>query len=136
MRAALVQSVISAGQVTARIVVPAGTYVLTRPAGPAPDERNGDLDIAGPSNPNLRIEVAGAGAATTIIDAYEIDRVLKSAAHRTVSVSDLTLRNGFRPPSGLHGRGYREPRLAHAHALRGRSNVATATAGGIASLGR
>jgi hypothetical protein len=70
------------------IYLPAGTYILT---GEGKEENNyrGDLDI---SNDD-RITIIGEGAATTIIDGNQDDRILHIHSG-TVSISGVTFRNG------------------------------------------
>lgn len=99
LRAAIMQAnVITAPAIT--IIVPAGTYTLTRPAASGNGAENGDLNLTAPTSGNPVISLIGQGAATTIINANQIDRVLAISATRTVEISGLTLRNGFRMDPG------------------------------------
>jgi hypothetical protein len=70
------------------IVSPAGTYSLTIAPSAAFTETVGSLDFA------ARFWLIGAGAATTIIDAGGIDRVLCVRGGAVVGVSGVTLQNG------------------------------------------
>lgn len=73
------------------ITLPDGTYTLSLTGTNEGVAAQGDLDI----NDNLTI--TGASAATTIIDANNIDRVIQvgtGAAGTTVSISNVTIKNG------------------------------------------
>ncbi|MEO8958175.1 MAG: choice-of-anchor Q domain-containing protein [Rudaea sp.] len=80
----------------ATISIPAGIYRLTRSATivgcAGDDETCGDLNLTAGSPV---ITITGAGAATTIIDANQIDRVLNIDSGRSVSISGVTMRNGY-----------------------------------------
>ena len=52
------------------IVLPAGTYTLTRGVTNPDDHSNGDLDVTGIHD----VRVFGAGASKTIVDANHVDR--------------------------------------------------------------
>jgi hypothetical protein len=72
------------------VVVPAGMYVLTVPGD---GTANGSLDV------RSSVELRGAGAAATIIDANGLDRVVTvngggSALDRVFTASGLTFRGG------------------------------------------
>jgi hypothetical protein len=96
LRAAVMQANVMPTDST--IVLPAGTYFLTRlPTGPDKAD-NGDLNLETPVNGDPVITIAGAGAALTIIDANQYDRVVRVHEHRTAYVSGVTLRNGFVVP--------------------------------------
>lgn len=93
LRAAVMQANMMPGDST--IVLPAGTYSLTRlPVSPFGAD-NGDLNLTSPSGGNPTITLSGAGAATTIIDANFLDRVLRVHENRTANISGVTLRNGL-----------------------------------------
>lgn len=94
LRAAVMQAnqVVGAG---ATIVLPVGTFVLTRDSGVGNDDSYGDLDLNTPISGNPTITIRGAGATASIIDANQIDRVLEVKASRTALISDLTIRGGF-----------------------------------------
>jgi methionine-rich copper-binding protein CopC len=78
------------------INVAAGTYTLS---GARLDNANasGDLDLtkAGGS-----LTIQGAGAGSTFIDANDVDRVLHITGATTVTLADLTLRNGATDDDG------------------------------------
>ena len=96
LRAAIMQANHLSGPGMTTIIVPAGTYTLTRPKSGANGEDNGDLNLTAPLNPDQSIVINGAGAASTIIDANQIDGVMSIAANRTASISGLTIRHGYR----------------------------------------
>jgi hypothetical protein len=104
LRAAVMQANTISGQGT-QINLPAGTYTLTRPATAANGPDTGDLNLTTPANGNPVITISGAGAATTIIDANGLDRVLAIAAGRTATFSGLTVRNGFHHNPGGRAEG-------------------------------
>jgi CSLREA domain-containing protein len=77
-----------AGSGADTITLPTGTYILSL-AGPDEDlNLSGDLDISAPLTLN------GHAAADTIIDANHLDRVLQVLSGATVTLANLTLRNG------------------------------------------
>ena len=94
LRAAIMEANRSSG-VGATIVLPAGTYTMTIPATPTDGEDNGDLNLTAPASGNPVIRLIGAGAATTIVDANQMDRVLSVGVARTGTISGVKLRNGF-----------------------------------------
>ncbi len=64
-------------------------------------EYNGDLNLFTPAGYTPGpVQIIGDGAAVTIIDANGIDRILSIEGGRTVSISGVTLRNGFTSSSG------------------------------------
>ncbi|MDH3553881.1 MAG: CSLREA domain-containing protein, partial [Gammaproteobacteria bacterium] len=69
------------------ISVPAGNYLLTR-IGNDDTAINGDLDITD------TLTLNGAGAGSTIIDGNSIDRVFHVLVGTTVTISDVTIRDG------------------------------------------
>jgi CSLREA domain-containing protein len=75
------------------IILPAGTYLLTL-TGPAEDAgASGDLDV------HDSLTITGAGAASTIIDADGIARVIEAGVNspspmRTLTISGVTIRGG------------------------------------------
>jgi hypothetical protein len=94
LRAAIMQANTISGQGT-EIVLPAGTYTLTRPATGANGPDSGDLNLTTPANGNPAIALIGAGAATTIIDANGLDRVFYVDVDRQASLTGITIRNGY-----------------------------------------
>ena len=77
--------------VRARSRCPAGTYTLTiEPTGTAFDPTQGDLDIIN----DAKVTIKGAGQASTIVDANEIDRAFTVDDGAGLSLSDLTIANG------------------------------------------
>jgi len=91
LRAAVMEADVASSTAGATIILPAGIYSLTIPAAVPDGPENGDLNlIAG----NPMISIVGAGAASTIIDANQNDRVLSVQKGRTASLSGVTLRGG------------------------------------------
>jgi hypothetical protein len=101
LRAAIMQANFTAG---ATIIVPAGTYKLTR-SGYDDNALVGDLDITDD------VTIQGAGSGVTIIDgngSVTHDRVFKIlSTAQNVTLSGLTIRNGesLSRPSGTVGGG-------------------------------
>ena len=75
------------------IVVPAGTYTLTRAGINEEFGLTGDLDINFTSK-LASLTLSGAGAGTTIIDGGNLDRVFDIHSSPTVSISGLTIQGG------------------------------------------
>ena len=98
LRAAIMEANSLSGDDT--INLPAGVYVLSITGPGENGSATGDLDIA--SNINL----VGDAAATTVIDANEIDRVLDILENATVSISGVTFTDGRAPGPGEPGNGY------------------------------
>ena len=71
------------------ISLPAGTYNLTLDAPSEDANASGDLDIITRS-----VTIRGAGAATTIIDGNEIDRVLDVLDEGMLLLEDVTVTKG------------------------------------------
>jgi hypothetical protein len=94
LRAAVMEANLTSG-LGVTIIVPVGIYTLTIPIAGADDASSGDLNLATPASGSPFINLTGAGAAATIIDGNQLDRVLSVAADRTATVSGLTLRGGF-----------------------------------------
>jgi CSLREA domain-containing protein len=77
------------------ILLPAGTYTLTRPpTGAYEDDATGDLDVT-----EGNVTVIGGVRGATVIDANELDRVFNVGWHGQLAMSDLVLRRG-RPQFG------------------------------------
>jgi len=71
------------------INIPAGTYTLSISGVNEDLATQGDLDI------RESVIITGAGMDTTIIDGGAIDRVFQIMAGATVSISNLTVQNGY-----------------------------------------
>jgi CSLREA domain-containing protein len=99
LRAAVMEANRASG-IGATIDLPAGTYMLQIPATASDDESSGDLNFATPVNGNPLITINGAGAATTIIDANQIDRVMQVEASRSARLHSIALRDGYSPDGG------------------------------------
>ena len=76
------------------ILLPAGTYTLTRGGRGEDQGAQGDLDLLGD------VTLLGAGAGSTVIDAARIDRVLHVAGGVTAEVQGVTLEGGLSVDSG------------------------------------
>lgn len=102
LRAAVMQAnrAASAG---ATIMLPAGIYTLTRLPINDDGDDSGDLNLTAPASGSGVIGLIGAGAATTIIDANRIDRILHVGVSRTASVSGVTFRHGYTGGDGGGG---------------------------------
>ncbi len=137
LRAAVMQAnrMANAGAI---IVLPAGTYKLSIPATLADGEENGDLNMIVPVGYSPGpTTINGAGAANTIIDAQEIDRLLRIDAGRTVSISGVSMIDGLRATSsdgaGIYNAGslvLSDCVVSHNNAL-----VGSSSGGGILNLG-
>jgi hypothetical protein len=104
LRAAVMQANVNSSAGGSIIMLPAGTFQLTRPNLDGDPDSNGDLDLTTPAA-GVPINIVGAGTSTTIIDAQQIDRVFFIHAARSASISDLTITNGSR--IGDYGGGIR-----------------------------
>lgn len=83
-----------------RIVVPAGTYVLTRLGADEDLASLGDLDLL------QEVDIEGAGAGLTVVDGNNSDRVFDVAFGVAASLSGMTIRNGrVQPPVSPIGGG-------------------------------
>jgi len=87
------------GPVATTILLPP-ELTLVRPATGADGDDNGDLNLTTPVSVGQDIAITGAGAAATIIDANQIDRVLRVGTGRAANITGVTLRNGAVPPYG------------------------------------
>ncbi len=70
------------------IILPAGTFRLTRPGESDDLAVTGDLDILDSVN------IVGAGANSTFIDGNDLDRIFQIMPGARVSISGVTIRNG------------------------------------------
>ena len=86
LRAAIQESNALAGG--GMITLPVGTYKFTIPGTGENGAATGDLDITG------YLEIIGAGADTTTIDADNLDRVFQIVPGASLKVQGLTIRNG------------------------------------------
>jgi CSLREA domain-containing protein len=124
LRAAIQEANAQSGADT--IQLPAGAFMLTI-AGPDEDAAlTGDLDVLGD------LTLTGAGAASTVIDANQLDRSLDISSGVAVEVRGLTIRNG----RALYGGGIRS--LGYQLALLDSvvsHNVARIAGGGILTEG-
>jgi CSLREA domain-containing protein len=95
VRAANLDTTVSgcpAGSGADEIILPAGTYVLTRTGQDENFAVTGDLDLSSD------LTITGAGAAQTIIDGNKSDRVFHILFNDpTVTISGVTIQNGDAP---------------------------------------
>ena len=70
------------------IVVPAGTYTLTRAGIDEDAALTGDLDVTG------NVTIQGAGAGTTVVNANGLDRVFHILSNGKAVLSDMTIEGG------------------------------------------
>ena len=80
-----------------QIVLGAGTYDLTIPPTGDDDASSGDLNITS------QIQIVGAGAATTTIDAQQLDRIFEVDPGASLNLSGVTLVNGLDNTSTIGG---------------------------------
>lgn len=98
---AAVMSANKASGAGATIMLPAGTYVLSRPAtADLNDDSGGSIKLLAPAIGTPSITITGAGAGVTSIDANQIDRVLSVIYPRTATISGVTFRNGLASGDG------------------------------------
>ncbi len=81
---------------TNTITLPTGDYKLTIPSATPGQPSNGDLDITTGDN----LTISGAGAASTIIDANELDRAFAVQSGTSLSISGVTIRGGEQTATG------------------------------------
>jgi hypothetical protein len=105
LRAAVMTANRITGNVRVDILLPAGTFELTRPAVGANGDDGGDLNLTDAPTGNPLIVVDGAGPGVTIVDGGETDRVFRVHAGARVEMFDLTVRNGFADPIVSDGGG-------------------------------
>jgi hypothetical protein len=92
LREAVIQANASNGADT--IVLPAGTYRLTRAGANEDLATTGDLDITD------SLTIAGAGAESTIIDGSGLDRVFQALGAKSVALSGMTIQGGVADDGG------------------------------------
>lgn len=95
LRAALMQANHLSGPETTHIILQADTYVLTRPASGSDGEDNGDLNLTAPLAAGQIISIEGASAASSVIDANQIDGVMVIAQNRVAAIRNVTIRDGY-----------------------------------------
>lgn len=79
------------------VVVPAGVYTLSIPRAVMPFDNSplrGDVEVT------EELTLIGAGADTTFLDAGGVDRVLQINGNFSVTIADLTIRNGMSDEGG------------------------------------
>ncbi len=99
LRAAVMQANRSGGAAP-RILLPAGLYPLTIPIAGPDDDDSGDLNLYQVPGSNPVVDIVGAGANATIIDANHLDGIFRIAQGRTLYLSGVTLRNGSAEQGG------------------------------------
>lgn len=132
LRAAVMQANRSSGD-GATIMLPAGTFTLTRPAANSDGEDNGDLNLTAPASGAPVIAIIGAGMSRTIIDANQIDRVFHVEASRTAIIRDVAIRGGY--VSGPGGGIFNKGTLTLDHVVIGPQNQTSDLGGGIYNQG-
>jgi len=93
LRAAVFEAAINVPYVDVIINIPAGEYLLTIPPEEANDTLTGDLDIYPAFDGGFAITINGTGAAPTVIDANQLDRVF-DIGNAEVTMHNLVIRNG------------------------------------------
>jgi len=93
LRAAIMQANHYTGSGNVAITLPAGTYVLSIAIAGANGDDSGDLNLTATPAGNSTVTITGAGAATTIIDADQLDRIFNIDG-RAATISGLTVRHG------------------------------------------
>ena len=135
LREAIIAANSSGASPADTITVPAGTYTLSI-AGPdvASNAAVGDLDITFGS-----VTINGAGAASTIIDGADIDRILDIKSNvQGVIINGVTIRNGYAVTAALNvGGGVATATNSNTtlNAVAVSDNRATTTGGGIYNHG-
>jgi CSLREA domain-containing protein len=78
------------------ISLPAGTFALTigTPGPFATEGRNEDAAATGDLDITAKVTITGAGAAATIVDGSELDRVF-DVIDATVAINELSIQNGL-----------------------------------------
>jgi predicted outer membrane repeat protein len=131
LRAAIMQANILPG-LGVTIIVPSGTYTLTRPPAGLDGDDNGDLNLTTPGSGSPIITITGAGAGKTIIDANQIDRVFHVHPNRVAAISDVTVRHGYLAGANANGGGiYNEGSLTVSRAAISANHVGVGQGGGI-----
>jgi len=130
LRAAIMETNVLAGADTVNL--PAGIYVLTIPGTDEEGAATGDLDI------NSNLILVGADAATTIINANQLDRVLDIGFSSTVHILNVIIQNGKPvPPAGFgYGGGIRNGGNLSLDSSVVVSNVASGAGGELTPMAR
>jgi hypothetical protein len=92
LRAAVMQANLNPGHTT--ILLPAGTFVLSRLPTGGNGADSGDLNLTKQFLTAGELRIEGAGRAATIIDGGDLDRVFHVASGASVRLFHLTVRNG------------------------------------------
>ena len=103
LRAAIMQANDLTGPRTTHIVLPAGNYKLTSPGSNPGYDFSGDLNLRSPLSPGQVISIEGASAASSVIDADQIDRVMTIDRDRVAIISNVTIRRGYLTSAGGGG---------------------------------
>ena len=128
-RVSLRAAIMHANQIGAptTIVVPDGTYVLTRPGANEGGAATGDLDLTSSHG----ITVIGGGAFQTVIDGQQLDRVFDVPAGASATLIGLTVQNG----RSSQGGGINNLGTLTVDGVLVRDNQAETAGGGIFSSG-
>lgn len=124
LRAAIMEANALPGPDT--IIVPPGTYVLTRDA--AADNKTAS---SGPLIITEALTITGAGPGSTIIDGRQRQQVFDIAATATVNISGVTVQNG----NGSDGGGINNDGSLRLSGVALTNNTATLTGGGVKNRG-
>jgi trimeric autotransporter adhesin len=118
------------------IQLPPGPYKLSIPASIADGEENGDLNLIVPAGyaPGPTV-ITGPGAATTIIDAQGIDRVLRIDAGRSATITGVSFINGLVPVSASGGGLYNQGSLVLSDCIVSHNTAFIGNGGGIFNQG-
>ncbi len=97
LRAAVMQANHLSAPGTAHIFLQADNYILTRPSTGMGREDNGDLNFTTSLAAGQQvIAIHGTSAASSVIDANQIDRVISIEQNCIVTISNVTIRRGYR----------------------------------------
>jgi len=96
LRAAVMQANVTGGA-SVTISLPAGTFGLLVPVLGSDGDYEGDLNLQSPAS---AISILGAGPDQTIIDGNGLFRIFAIADGRNVTISGVTLRNGYAGSGG------------------------------------
>ena len=127
LRAAIMQANALPGADT--VTVPAGTYTLSIAGAGEDAGASGDLDIGGYGG----LTINGGGAATTIIDGADLDRVFE-VLEGAIVISGLTIQNGSIADTSSGG-GIRNTSALTLNNSVVRGNIATSGVFGVQGVG-